>query len=81
MKPLRQLCLIILMPLALSLPAFAGDINCGTIGETQPSVTGDIECGVTENEGNGVTGETELGLMRDIDCGITDVISFLASLL
>jgi hypothetical protein len=54
MKHLRQFCASAVLTLALSLSAFAGTIDCGSVPPPPPQETtlaGDIECGfMTTNE-------------------------------
>lgn len=65
LKQLRQFCMDLALVLALSIPAFAGDMPLG--------VTGDMLGGLTGDMGNGITG--------NIECGITgDILSLLLSL-
>jgi hypothetical protein len=82
MKQLRQFCLIFLMALALSIPAFAGDMQNGVTGETQfPGITGDMS-------GPGVTGDVLMpGIAGDMqfpsitgDIGFPGIIHLLMSL-
>lgn len=49
MNCLRQFCAASILILALTLSAFAGDINCGVAAPPPPqaAITGDINCGVT----------------------------------
>ena len=71
MKHLRQLCLGLFLVLALSIPAFGGDINT-------PGIAGDIPCpGVTGDIGTpGVTGHIPCpGVTGEIPNGITGEIS------
>jgi hypothetical protein len=84
MKHLRQVCLGLFLLLALSIPAFAGDMHA-------PSVTGTIECGVAGEMATGITGEISgpgatgdilgPGVVGDINCGITgDLLSLFLAL-
>ncbi|MDT4896939.1 MAG: hypothetical protein QOH25_2016 [Acidobacteriota bacterium] len=78
MKHLRQLCLVFLMALALSIPAFAGEMGA-------PGVTGTIECGLTGDIQNGIAGDMPApgdghspGFTGDI--GMPGIVQFLLSL-
>lgn len=75
MKHLRQLCIGFILVLALSIPAFAGDMECGVTGDMPMGVIGQLPGGVTgEIPGPGVTGT--------IDCGITgDMLSLFLAIL
>jgi hypothetical protein len=72
MKQLRQLCIGFVLILALSIPAFAGDIpSPGVTGQIPYRVTGDLPYGVTGNMPTGVTGEMPLGITGQIPGGDT----------
>lgn len=85
MKHLRQACLGLFLLLALSIPAFAGDMHA-------PKVAGDMQCGVTgDMPTGGVTGDIPglgatgdilgPGITGDIHCGITgDLLSLFLAL-
>ena len=64
MKHLRQLCAGFVLVLALSIPAFAGDMETTSVPGTIdcPGITGDIPC-------PSVTGQVECpGIMGEIEC-------------
>lgn len=75
MKHLRQVCLGLFLLLAFSIPAFAGDMQCGAAGEMTTGNTGDIP-------GPGSTGDIlGPGIAGDIHCGITgDLLSLFLAL-
>ena len=74
MNHLRQLCIGFVLVLALSIPAFAGEIECGLTDGPQESsgIAGDIPC-------PGVTGQIECpGIMGEIECpGLSLLLSLL----
>lgn len=83
MKPLRQLCAVFVLALALSLSSFAGEIQTGVTTPPPPSQmmsTGDISTGVTGEISTGITGDITTGVTATDPA--TDIfLSLLQSLL
>lgn len=79
MKPLRRLCVALVLTLVLALSAFAGDIQTGITTtppppESQATTTGEIS--------TGVTGDMSTTAAGQMDTGVTDVaLSLLQSVL
>jgi hypothetical protein len=48
MKNLRQLCAALILTLALTVSALAGQMDCPGVTSTVPQATGTIECGITD---------------------------------
>jgi hypothetical protein len=49
MKRLQQLCAGLILTFALSASAFAGQVDCPGITDSQPEATGEISCpGITD---------------------------------
>jgi hypothetical protein len=71
MKHLRQLCIGLFLVLALSIPAFAGDMPNGITGEMGAGVTGEMSTGITGQIPTGITGEIGTGITGDIHGGFT----------
>jgi hypothetical protein len=69
MKALRRLCATFVLTLALSLSAFAGEIQ--TTGQIDTTVTGDIATGVTGNMETTITGNMETGITGEMPGGYT----------
>jgi hypothetical protein len=61
MKNLRQLCAAVVLTLALVLPAFAGEMECGITPPPQPSAMaeGHMEAGVMSQSASGGTIATD----------------------
>jgi len=79
MKNLRQLCGAVVFTLALTIPAFAGDIQTGvapptpqptqtatTEGDIGTGVTGHIETGSSEATAVGSAAEVALNLLQSV---------------
>ncbi|HKQ99327.1 MAG TPA: hypothetical protein VJT09_01565 [Pyrinomonadaceae bacterium] len=68
MRHLKKLCVAGLLTLALTLPAFAGEMEAGVIAPPpstqQASAQGEMP--------GGVTGEMQAGLTGDMSTGFTD---------
>ena len=79
MKHLRQFCLGLFLILALSIPALAGDMQCGVTGNMGAGITGEIQTGITGNMPTGVTGEMPTGVAGDVQ--FPGILLFLMSLL
>jgi hypothetical protein len=82
MKTLRRSCATLVLTLALSLSAFAGDMSAGITAPPPPSqsVQGDITTGVAGDMGAGITGEIQTGVTA-IDPATDIFLSLLQSLL
>jgi hypothetical protein len=71
MKTLRQLCIALAFTLALTLPAFAGEIST-TVAPPQPAQTaaapagGEISTGITGQEETGSSEATATGSATEI---------------
>ena len=77
MKALRQLCIASVFTLALTIPAFAGEIQTGVAatpppktatadGEIQTGVTGQIETGSSEATATDSVTEIALNLLQSV---------------
>ncbi|MBV9925644.1 MAG: hypothetical protein JOZ96_11555 [Acidobacteria bacterium] len=70
MKDLRRLFGAVVFALALTIPAFAGDIQTGVAPPSQPAQTatanGDIQTGVTGQEETGSSEATATGSATEI---------------
>jgi hypothetical protein len=64
MKHLRQFCLGLCLVIALSIPALAGDMQCGATGEIGTVVTGEMPQGITGHMPGGLTGDILSLLLR-----------------
>jgi hypothetical protein len=73
MKHLRQFCVSAALTLALTLSAFAGTIDCGSVPPPPPQETtlsGDIECGFVMTNETSSTETASVDPMADFTLNI-----------